>query len=202
MNQSDTRQSLLLRIRNADDRDAWDEFSSIYRPAIVSVALQRGLQNADAEDLAQKVLVSVARAIANWNPDPERAQFRTWLHRITTNAVINAISRRKPDQGSGNESVQRQLEQCPASETRDSQSLTIEVRREVFRFAAKKIRHRFHDDTWQAFWLTSVDGVSIDDARRQLNMSAGSVYAARSRVMRQLKKEICSLQILEEENDA
>ncbi len=108
MNPTDTRASLLLRIRNADDRDAWDEFSSIYRPAIVSVALQRGLQNADAEDLAQKVLISVARAIANWTPDSQRARFRTWLNRVTTNAVTNAISRRKPDQGSGNENVQQQ----------------------------------------------------------------------------------------------
>jgi len=83
MTSPETRSSLLLRIRDADDRDAWDQFSEIYRPVICRVARLKGLQQADAEDLAQQVLLSVAGAIDRWQPDEGRAKFRTWLKRVT-----------------------------------------------------------------------------------------------------------------------
>ena len=111
MMQTETRPSLLLRIRDASDRDAWQEFTSIYRPAIVRMARLRGLQNADAEDLAQQVLISVAEAIAGWKHDPDRARFRTWLNRVTHNAVLNALRKSRPDRGSGNSDVLALLNQ-------------------------------------------------------------------------------------------
>jgi hypothetical protein len=69
MNSPETRPSLLLRIRDADDRDAWEEFTDLYRPVICRVARLKGLLEADAEDLAQQVLLSVAGAIEGWKPD-------------------------------------------------------------------------------------------------------------------------------------
>ena len=59
----DTRESLLLQVRDPENREAWDQFAQIYRPIIFRTALARGLQDADAHDLAQKVLIAVASAI-------------------------------------------------------------------------------------------------------------------------------------------
>ena len=64
---AETRPSLIRRVQSGDDAAAWDEFSSIYRPVIVRLAITRGLQPADAEDLAQQVLMSVSRNIRKWN---------------------------------------------------------------------------------------------------------------------------------------
>ncbi|MFO1044315.1 MAG: hypothetical protein U0941_21225 [Planctomycetaceae bacterium] len=74
----ETRLSLIWRLQSGTDADAWTEFSSIYRPVIVRLSLSKGLQAADAEDLAQKSPVgsfpryywpleagSEARAISN-----------------------------------------------------------------------------------------------------------------------------------------
>ena len=97
MNLPDTRESLILRVRDSEDREAWDQFSQIYRPVICRLAAKKGMQAADAEDLAQQVLVSVSRAIERWEPDAERAKFRTWLKRVTDNAILNALTRRIPD---------------------------------------------------------------------------------------------------------
>ena len=72
-----TRASLLLRIKDPADRDAWDEFVLIYRPVIYRMARKRGLQDADAQDLVQRVLGSVAAKIDDWQPDAERAKFST-----------------------------------------------------------------------------------------------------------------------------
>lgn len=195
MTQPDTNASLLIRIRNSEDREAWEQFASIYRPAIVRFAKQKGLQNADAEDLAQKVLISVSNSIQSWQPDSNRASFRTWLNRVSHNAVINALTRSKPDKASGNTQVMALLEQSPVEGP--SELLTIEIRREVFRFAASEIESEFQSHTWQAFWLTSVEAISVEVAAGQLGMSVGSVYAARSRVMRRLREKVQELQLTE-----
>lgn len=184
-----------MRIRDHNDREAWEVFASIYRPAIVRFAKQRGLQAADAEDLAQQVLLAVSRSIESWQPDSSRASFRTWLNRVSHNAVINAVTRSKPDRGSGNTHVIDLLEQSPVGD--DSEQLTIEIRREVFRFAAEEIEHEFHQPTWQAFWLTAVEQLSMEEVARQLQKSVGSIYAARSRVMRRLREKVNELELTE-----
>ena len=159
MNYPDTRPSLLLRIRDPRDADAWNEFADIYRPAILRLAKIRGLQNADAEDLAQTVLISTAKAIQNWKPDPNRARFRSWLNRLAQNAIINAIQRAKPDRGSGNTETLSWLHQHAVEIS--TEQITTELKRQVFRYAAEKIRCEFQEETWQAFWRTAVEGQSV-----------------------------------------
>ncbi len=80
-----TRASLTLRLQNADDVEAWDEFAGIYGPVIYQVALSRGFQAADAENLVQEVLMAVAESVTQWLKQEERGSFRAWLPRITRN---------------------------------------------------------------------------------------------------------------------
>ena len=77
----ETRASLLIRLKDQADDEAWFEFTEIYRPVIYRLACRRGMQPADADDLVQQVLTAVARVIDRWEADPERARFRTWLNR-------------------------------------------------------------------------------------------------------------------------
>ena len=189
MNLPDTRESLILRVRDSEDRDAWDQFSQIYRPVICRLAAKKGMQAADAEDLAQQVLVSVSRAIERWEPDAERAKFRTWLKRVTDNAILNALTRRIPDKTVGEEAVNALLQNKADASSPDSEMLQVEYRREIFHLAAAEIKSEFSEDTWQSFWLTAVNGMDIDDAAQELKRTRGSVYASRSRVMKRLKQK-------------
>ena len=72
----ETRESLIVRVKDPDDRDAWEQFVGMYRPVVYRVARRRGLQEADAQDLAQHVLMSVAGAIDQWEKR-EGIQFET-----------------------------------------------------------------------------------------------------------------------------
>ncbi len=184
----DTRDSLLLRIQDPSDRDAWTEFSTIYSPVTYRIARLHGLQDADAQDLAQRALMSVAEAIGRWESDPDRAKFRTWLSRVIRNAIIDALRGKRPDAAVGGSSLIDKLSQQPSKDF--DEQFDRQSRREIFRRAARSIRCEFEPSTWNAFWLTTVDGMSPVDVAKQLTKTVGSVYTARSRVMARLRQKV------------
>jgi len=186
----ETRTSLLVRIQGPRDEEAWREFVAIYRPVVYRLARTRGLQDADAEDLSQKIVIAVQRAIGNWKPDPTKGRFRFWLARIAQNAIINALTRRPPDAPVGGAVTDHLLEEQPEPDPGTQQELQQEYRRSLFRWAAQRILPEFREGTWEAFWLTTVQGMGVEEAGRVLGKSPGAIYAARSRVMRRLKEEI------------
>jgi len=186
-----TRASLLVRIRNPQDDQAWAEFVALYEPVVYRIARQRGFQDADARELTQDVLVAVASAIERWEPDPARGRFRTWLFRIARNLSINLLaSRRRHAQGTGGTDFQALLEEQEAPRGEDSDLFDREYRRELFGRAVAQVRGQFREATWQAFWLTSVQGRDIGEVAEELGMSAGAVYIARSRVMARLREKV------------
>jgi RNA polymerase sigma factor (sigma-70 family) len=143
----ETRASLLIRIRDSADQAAWHEFAEIYRPIILRLARQKGMQEADANDIAQQVLMAVAHAIEQREHDPKRAKFRTWLTRVAHNAILNALIRGRPDRGSGDSAMLAILNQHEDRSGPDSDLLRLEYRREVFRWAARQVRKEFHQTT-------------------------------------------------------
>lgn len=200
MNSPETSQSLLFRLRNPVDADAWQEFAEIYRPVILRIASSKGLQSTDAEDLAQKVLIAILGAIERWDPTG-KAKFRTWLKRITENAIMNAISRAKPDQANGGVEAHSLLDTYPDRDGPDSELLKIELHREIFRWAARRIQNEFTETTWKAFWLTAVDARPAEEVGRLLGRNRGSIYAARSRVMKRLIQQISEFEMTKETSE-
>lgn len=187
-----TRMSLLTRLRDPKDEQAWSEFVEIYTPLIHSLARNRGFQEADAADLAQDLFRAVAGAIDRWDPDPRRGSFRAWLFRIARNLIVDALAaRRRHPRGSGDTEMRRFIEEQPdLTAEADSALFEIEYRRRLFQWAAAKIRPEFREATWKAFWKTSVEGEPAKDVGRTLGMTVGAVYVARSRVMARLKQAI------------
>ncbi len=185
----ETRQSLLARVCCSDDEGAWIDFVEIYRPVIYRTARFAGLQPADAEDVIQQVLLSVARALRQRPHDPGRAKFRTWLGRVTRNATLNNLQRTKPDRGSGDSEIQRQLQSISKADDAEG-FMDRELQKERIRRAAEIIKPEFAADTWQAFWLTTIEGREINGVAQELGKSVGTVYAARSRIIRRLRNEV------------
>jgi RNA polymerase sigma-70 factor (ECF subfamily) len=190
-----TRPSLLIRIRDANDREAWRQFVDIYAPLIYGLARKRGLQDADAADVTQDVFRAVAAVISSWDYDPKRGSFRGWLHTVTRNK-INDFLARKQARGTGDTATQEFLEQQPdwATPDEDETSWQREAQQRIFAWAAERIRGEFQDSTWKAFWQVAVEGKSGEETARELHLSVGAVYVAKSRVLARLKKEIEHLQ--------
>lgn len=191
----ETRPSLIRRVQAGTDAEAWNEFSAIYRPVIVRLAVAKGLQAEDAEDLAQKVLMSVAKNIKRWKQDEKRARFRTWLQRVVRNATLNALTRAPKDAAIGGAAAFEVLAELPQ---RDSEAFDREWRRETLHWAAQQVRDEFQPATWDAFWLTAVEGESPEAAAARTGKSIGAVYIARTRVMQRIRAKVEEL--LEDES--
>lgn len=185
----DTRVTLLNRLRDGRDTAAWSEFCSIYERAIYRVALRFGLQDADAREVSQDVLLIVSRKIAEFDLTTN-GSFRAWLSKVARNATLDLLRKNQRSKlATGDSALQRNLGQIDIAADEPS-IFDFEAQREQFFWAAEKIRATVAESTWQAFWLTSIDGQSAEDVARELNMSVGSVYVARCRTLAKIKKLI------------
>ena len=187
----DTRASLIIRLRDANDADAWSEFVEIYEPLIYQLAVRNGLQHADAAELSQEVLMVVARAAERFDTNPDRGRFRGWLFKITRNLMINyLVSQKNRTSGTGDPDLHQLLNEVPDPNGEETKEFSFQHRRRLFAWAAQRVRREFKEPTWLAFWLTAVESRPVGEVSLRLKMSRGAVYVARSRVMARLRREI------------
>lgn len=189
----ETRDSLLLQVRDPANRDAWDLFVRIYRPAIVRIATARGLQHADAQDLAQQVLIAVAGAVSGWERRDPSTRFRHWLSRITKNAILNALMRRPQDQAEGGGAIEDLLRDVVDPDVETTGLIESEVHKELYRQAARIVSTEFRADSWKAFEMSVAGESTIEEVALKLGKSVGAVYTARSRIMFRLREVIKEL---------
>jgi RNA polymerase sigma-70 factor (ECF subfamily) len=190
-----TRPSLLVRIRDARDAQAWSQFVDLYAPLVYGFARKQGLQDADAADLSQDVLRSVAGAARGLEYDPTRGSFRGWLFTIVRNKLRNfRAAEVRQERGSGGSDARALLEEQPDRGDVREDRWDQEYEQRLFRWAAEQVRGGFQPASWQAFWQTAVEGKSPQAVGEQLGMSVGAVYIAKSRVLARLREEIRRLQ--------
>jgi RNA polymerase sigma factor (sigma-70 family) len=185
-----TRASLLVQIRDGANHAAWQEFVNLYGPVVYGFARKRGLQDADAADVMQDVLRSVSGAIGRLEYDRNQGTFRGWLFTITRNKVLNFLAaRRVRPQGSGDTTTNRLLDSHPQGED-GADVWETEYQRRLAALAMERVRHEFQENTWRGFWLTAVEGLAAADVAKQVGISAGAIYVAKSRVLARLKEEV------------
>ncbi len=188
-----TRASLLLRLRDSQDHEAWVEFVTLYEPVTYRLLRRYGLQDADAREVMQDLLMAVSRSVDRWDPAEERGSFRGWLRRVARNLVINWLKQReRRPTATGGSDLQAMLSQLPDTSGPPS-SMEIcaefdqELRRALFQRAAEQVRGEVQPATWRAFWETAVVGTSPADAAKKLDMTAGAIRVAKCRVLARLQ---------------
>jgi len=189
-----TRASLLVQLRDGANHAAWQEFVKLYGPVVYGFARKRGLQDADAADLMLDVMRSVSAAIARLDYDRNQGTFRGWLFTISRNKIFNFLSaRRIRPQGSGDTDTNRLLNSQP--DDRDSaDTWELEYQRRLASLAMERIQREFQESSWQAFLLTAVEGQSAGEVAKQIGLSPGAIYVAKSRVLARLKEEVEAMQ--------
>lgn len=189
-----THGSLLVRVRDLSDRDAWTSFVQVYAPVVYRYARRHGLQDADAADLSQDILRRVAGAIQEFRYDRQRGSFRGWLFTVTRNALQNFLEAAQRRTATLTKYARQVSTRSSDEEPQDVQIWDEEYERQLLAEAAARVRPRFSDTTWQAFWQTAVEEQSAADVAHALGISVGALYVARSRVLAKLRKEVESLE--------
>lgn len=182
-----TRRSLLVRLRNSRDDQSWAEFTAVYEPVIYRMTKRRGLQDADAREVVQEVLMSVASAIDRFDLDAA-GSFRGWIARITRNATVDQFRKlASQEQATGTSDVMRQLDALPEQQ-QCADEFDRDRREQLFRWAASEVRRKTGEVNWMAFWKTSVDAKPITDVAVELGISEGAVYVARCRILKRIRE--------------
>jgi RNA polymerase sigma-70 factor (ECF subfamily) len=195
---SHTNPTLLSRLRQQpDDQQAWEEFVERYGRQIYAWCRQGQLQDADARDVTQMVLVRLVQKMTTFSYDPSKS-FRGWLRTLTRHAWSDFVeARQRAGRGSGDSQTEECLQTVQA---RDDLVAALEEQfdREVLDEAAARVQLRVERDTWEAFQLTAVQGLSGAEVAKRLGKEVTAVFKAKSRVQKLLREEIARL----EEDDA
>jgi RNA polymerase sigma-70 factor (ECF subfamily) len=189
-----TSPTLLGRLsRLPADQAAWDQFAERYGRQIYAWCRHWGLQEADARDVTQEVLLKLARAMRTFSYDPSKS-FRAWLKTVAHHAWRDwAEARRRPGAGSGESVV---LELLHSVEARDhlADRLEPEFARDLLAEAMARVEVRVQPHTWRAFHLLAVEGLSGAEVARRLGMKVATVFVARSKVQKMVREEVRRLE--------
>lgn len=188
----DTQSLLLANIQSLENREAWSAFVQIYRPVIYRMARRRGMQDADAQDLSQEVLVRISKSIDRWEPQAG-VRFRHWLRKVASNAIVTAVTKSKPVGVVDGSAADYILADTPEVSAVQSE-LDDECFRERYLRAAAIVKVDVSPVTWAAFELTVVQGRTCEEAAESLGKSLGTIYAARSRILKRLQVEVQRLE--------
>ena len=186
-----TRQTLLLRIRNEGDEHSWSEFVELYTPLLYNFCLKRGLQPADAKDAVQEVMRSLARALRNFEYDPERGTFRSWLFTITRREVGRILKKNARQPLSGGSAIVATLDNTP--DEAEEKDWDLDYRLQLFQWACERARPEFNDQHWTAFTRTAIEERKAGEVAADLGMTTAAVYIAKSRIVNRIRAIIRSV---------
>jgi RNA polymerase sigma-70 factor (ECF subfamily) len=180
-----TRVTLLDRIRNPQDQEAWAEFVGLYGPLIFTFARRRLPQDEDAADVMQEVL----SAVMGGTYRRPGGRFQKWLVTVLLNKIRDFhAARTRRCEVSGGPPVSERLQQEPSRD--EEEEWDRERERHLFRAAAERVRARTNPLHWDAFVRTALENQSGTEVARTLKLSVTNVYAIKSRIMKDIRDEL------------
>ena len=188
-----TSVTLLGQVRDASNEQAWKEFVRRYTPKIFSWCKQNSLQDQDAADVTQEVLMKLVSAMRSFEYEPAKGSFRGWLKTVTTNAVRDLVRKRSglPLTGGSNQQAFESLAEVDSIEKLADQ-IEAGYQEEILAEAESRVQIRVKPLTWQAYRL-SADGKSATDIAKELNIKVADVYVSKSRVIKLLRETVAQL---------
>lgn len=191
-----TRISLMARLGGPErDVAAWDEFVRMYAPQVIQWCRGHGLQESDAHDVSQDVLLRFWRQAATFRYDPEKT-LRGYLRRMVVAAVSDWGDQvRRAGRVAAGGPLDALLQSQPA---RDDLAARIEraYDTELLTLAMREVEERVQPHTWEAFRLLALEGRSGAEVAERLGMQINTVYVSRKKVQRMIREIIARLDAL------
>lgn len=190
---SETQKSILVRAQEGESA-AWQRLTDLYRPMILKWLRQCSVSAHDAEDLAQDILLTMIRALPKFTHSGRTGAFRSWLRTITVNRTNDFWrSRKRAPQATDRSSLLEMAQQLADPKSELSRLWDIEHDRYVLQCLLDLMALELEPTTLQAFRRVTLDGASPDQVAEELGISLSSVYVAKSRVLKKIRKEAAEL---------
>ena len=183
---SQTRSSLLSRIKNLEDGLSWGEFDQIYRPMLLRYALVRGLSREQAEETAQQCMVSIASGIQGFQ---RKVSFRGWLRGMIDHKVADQLRKQQKE-------VRARTVDFDREQTKEENPALVWERqwnRTHLLYCLNQVRSEVAPVTYRAFELYVLQELPVKEIASRLDMTPNQIYVAKYRVMSQLKKRWAKL---------
>jgi RNA polymerase sigma factor (sigma-70 family) len=189
-----TRATLLTLLREDPlDQAGWDEFVERYGRHIYRWCRQWNLQDADAEDVTQDILVKLTQKLRVFAYDPSRS-FRGWLKTVAHHAWRDFEDSRHARRAKGDSQVQDLILTLEAREDL-AKKLEEAFDLELLEAAKVRVRLRVAPHTWEAFRLMALEGLPVAEVAARVRLQVAMVYVAKSKVQKMLQEEIGKLEI-------
>lgn len=179
--------SSLLRRAQADDADAWRQLVDTYSRRMYRWCRQAGLQPADASNVVQEVLRSVARKLSDFRRDRGTDTFRGWLRRITQNKLRDHFrgQAKRVDRARGGTDAHQMIETVSDPPDESSELAPIQA---ISHPVVERVRNEFSDRDWRFFWRVVVDGQSAVEVGEEFGVTANTVRLVKMRILRRLRE--------------
>jgi RNA polymerase sigma-70 factor (ECF subfamily) len=199
-----TRWSLLNRLKDLADQQSWQEFFDTYWKLIYGVARKAGLSDAEAQDVVQETIISVAKKIGEFKCDPLAGSFKSWLLNLTRWRILNQLKKRMPagvqslvtsaarmEDGARTATVERVAD--PAGLDLDA-VWDEEWEKNLAEAAIERVKRQVKAKQFQMFELYVLQQWPVRDVARMLSVSVAQIYLAKHRIGRLIKEELKRLQ--------
>lgn len=180
-----TRPSLLLRIADDRDQDAWVEFDAIYRPILQRYAHAWRLPQEESNDIAQQCMLAVHKHIQSFAYDPQKGRFRAWLKTMLGNRIRNHLRARR-ERPADSADLQRAQTREPTPEEA-FERIWLE---EHLRHAIESIRRDVDPITFEAFERYVMKEEPSETVCEALSISAARLYKIKWRMTQKLRERM------------
>jgi len=194
-----TRWSLISRLKDWDDRESWKDFFDTYWKLIYAVAIKAGLSDAEAEEVVQETVITVAKKIGDFKADPGHGSFKGWLLKITQWRIGDQFRKRQPlarrSRRSDTTSQTGTAERVPDPRGFSLESIwDQEWEKNLVDAALERVKKCVSAKQYQIYYLNIVKKMPVRTVAKTLGVNSAQVYLAKHRVGSVLKREIRGLE--------
>jgi RNA polymerase sigma-70 factor (ECF subfamily) len=193
-----TRQSLLCRLKDLDNQASWQEFFDTYWRLIYNTAIRAGLNEAEAEDVVQETIISVAKSMPDFNYDPKIGSFKRWLLNLTNWRIMDRFRERQPGilhrSYPHSDTETSTVDRLPDTEDRLKAVWDEEWERHVVETATEKVKKEIDDKHFQAFDLYVNEKWPVSKVAESLNLRVAQIYLIKHRVSNKIRREIIAIE--------
>lgn len=189
-----TRKSLITRLHDLDDRASWQEFFDTYWKLIYGVARKAELTDAEAQDVVQETMISVAKHMPGFKYNPAIGRFRSWLLKLVRWRITDQFRKRGPFVQPPPWAEETSTEVRPAVVEPAAQEFEAlwdaEYNQALLEAALRNLKPRLDPQKYQIFDFNVNKGWSAEKVAERFGVPVHQVHLTKHRVMEKLTEEL------------